>query len=126
MEQNKCKFCGSDIPITTFTRVAGQTINLKSRKCYLCNPYKNGKDSIKHTTRACLKYPEKIKILYECRCKTNKKDHHHFDYKRMFEVYLLCRKCHMAEHQRIEPGYNSNDKYGNFTFANKIKKRWRK
>ena len=44
---------------------------------------------------------EKFKILYECQCITNKKEHHHFDYTKPCEVILLCRACHAAEHVRL-------------------------
>ena len=60
------------------------------------------------------KYPERVRILYECSCRIyhpygngNKKHRHHPNYSDPFDVCLLCAKCHMREHSRIEPGYSS-------------------
>ena len=108
MKTKICRYCGNELPKSVYT--------LTKQKCYLCNPYKNGSVKSKaHTKRAMIKHRDKIKILYECRCRDVRKIRHHFDYKRMFDVFLLCTKCHMAEHNRIEPGFNSPNKYGSLT-----------
>lgn len=48
------------------------------------------------------RFPEHIFILYECRCTSEVKHNHHFDYSRPFEVIRLCPKCHRIEHKRLK------------------------
>jgi len=47
------------------------------------------------------KYPEKIKILRECPHKNKKRDRHHPDYSKPFEVELLCRPCHYVANKKM-------------------------
>ena len=74
------------------------------------NPATNRQSSIKWQKEN----PEKVKIqrlskynshllnvLYECRCESDQKHNHHFDYSRPYEVIRLCPGCHAAEHRRI-------------------------
>jgi len=46
-------------------------------------------------------YKSKVRIVYECDCKTEKKVKHHFDYDLPFDVCLLCFACHGKEHKRL-------------------------
>jgi hypothetical protein len=39
-------------------------------------------------------YPNKLNILFECPCETDRKERHHPDYSKPFDVHLLCKKCH--------------------------------
>lgn len=43
-----------------------------------------------------------LTIIYECPCKTTKKDNHHYNYNRPLEVVRLCRSCHTKEHYRLK------------------------
>lgn len=47
-------------------------------------------------------YGKKLTIIYECPCKTTKKDNHHYNYNRPLEVMRLCRPCHLKEHHRLQ------------------------
>ena len=47
-------------------------------------------------------FSHKVNVVYECRCESDKKHNHHFDYSRPFEVIRLCPSCHSAEHKRIK------------------------
>ena len=127
MDENKyCKNCNATIPMVRFKRKNGTLINYHSKKCLLCNPHKEGSYLARmHAVQCMKKYQDRIRILYECNCTVGKKDLHHHSYKTPFDVMKLCRKCHMTEHNRLEPGYNSNNKYGTFTNSLKIKKRFK-
>ena len=46
-------------------------------------------------------YGNKLTIIYECPCKTTKKENHHYNYNRPLEVARLCRSCHLKEHSRL-------------------------
>ena len=59
------------------------------------NPFK---DSIHRIVARNL---SKVKVLYECPCKSDNKHNHHFDYTRPFEVIRLCPGCHRIEHKRL-------------------------
>jgi len=50
-------------------------------------------------------HPEKVNVLYECQCKSTRKCRHHFSYQLPFDVFLLCYKCHGAEHAEINRFY---------------------
>lgn len=56
--------------------------------------------------------PEKIRVLRTCGCRGIKKIRHHPNYNKPFEVELLCYGCHWLAHEKMEPGFNSNDKNG--------------
>lgn len=43
-----------------------------------------------------------LTVIYECPCKTTKKDNHHYNYNRPLEVVRLCRSCHVKEHHRLQ------------------------
>ena len=45
-------------------------------------------------------YPEKIVILTECK-HGGKKERHHPDYDKPFEVELLCKSCHFSRHRDL-------------------------
>lgn len=45
------------------------------------------------------KYPDKVKIVYECPCNVVKKVKHHPDYQEPFIIEKICHSCHMAAHQ---------------------------
>ena len=47
------------------------------------------------------RFPTRVQVLYECPCEKDRKEKHHFDYARPYEVLLLCEKCHKAEHSRL-------------------------
>lgn len=44
------------------------------------------------------RYPEKIKVIYECGCGTNRKINHHPNYQQPFLVERLCFSCHGRAH----------------------------
>jgi hypothetical protein len=44
------------------------------------------------------KYPEQIKVIYECP-HHGKKQKHHPDYDKPFEIELLCFACHHIRHK---------------------------
>lgn len=46
-------------------------------------------------------YAERVDILYECRCKTDYKENHHYDYDRPYQVIRLCPKCHKEWHNKL-------------------------
>lgn len=46
-------------------------------------------------------YPHLLTVLGECNCNIEKKQNHHPDYSKPFEVIRLCTKCHGAEHRRL-------------------------
>jgi hypothetical protein len=46
-------------------------------------------------------HPERLNILYECKCIAIGKHRHHFNYKKPYDVILLCDICHIAEHNRL-------------------------
>jgi hypothetical protein len=55
------------------------------------------------------KYPDKIVILKECEHK-GKKQKHHPDYDKPFEIEILCKKCHFLKHKdRALEVFNRND-----------------
>lgn len=74
-----CVFCGKEI--------IGP-----SKHC--CNP----RGITKVTRYLMKKYPGKIKIVFECICKTDKKYFHHPSHTEPFIVMKLCRSCHYYEH----------------------------
>lgn len=62
----------------------------KYRYCKNCNPYCSEDERyITHPGSMCRRYPERIKILYECKCRDRKKENHHFDYERIYEVIKI-------------------------------------
>jgi hypothetical protein len=46
-------------------------------------------------------YPNLLVIKGECSCDVEKKQKHHPDYSKPFEVVILCASCHAAEHARL-------------------------
>jgi hypothetical protein len=60
---------------------------------------RNNKKKVQAATRAKL-HPEWVEILYTCPC-VEKKENHHPNYKKPFEVWKLCHTCHMREHKRL-------------------------
>ena len=46
--------------------------------------------------------PEMVSVIYECPCKKDKKELHHFDYFNPYQVLKLCRSCHAKEHGRLK------------------------
>src|SRR5574343_523661 len=62
----------------------------------------NNKHLQVYAYRTMVKYPDRIKVLYECPCfSTGKKFRHHFDYSRPLDVYLLCGGCHETIHADV-------------------------
>jgi hypothetical protein len=77
---------------------------------YKVNPITNRRTSIEwqknnpqkvRASQLARYYPDMVSILYECRCENGKKHRHHYDYKKPFDVILLCDQCHMTEHKRL-------------------------
>ena len=61
------------------------------------------KDAVPEEWRARSKvqqHPERVKIIYECCHENCEKFKHHYNYKRAYEVILLCKSCHVKEHMR--------------------------
>ena len=57
------------------------------------------------------RYPEKLVITFECKCKygSMKKENHHPDYSKPFEVQRLCKVCHNRIHSRERFGDKTTD-----------------
>lgn len=47
------------------------------------------------------RFSDRLRVIYECRCISDRKIKHHFDYYRPYDVFLLCPACHNAEHRRL-------------------------
>ena len=45
-------------------------------------------------------FPEKLNIVWECAC-NGRKEKHHFDYNKAFDIFLACKKCHWWFHKTI-------------------------
>ena len=45
-----------------------------------------------------VRFPDRVRIHRECQCSGVKKEYHHFDYYRPWDVMLLCKKCHGEQH----------------------------
>jgi len=43
-----------------------------------------------------------IVILYECDCTVDKKLRHHPDYFKIYEIEMLCPKCHIRKHAELK------------------------
>jgi len=116
----RCRYCGKrysqDHKCTPtqdrYCRNCGSVLNLKRSDglptkqalCEKCNPYDPVNERIECQRRAVQmvnQYPQLVVIEKECPCLTDKKIRHHYDYSKPYSVYLLCQKCHMAEHVRI-------------------------
>ena len=129
MEKTHCKICGNKYGSFQSVRWGKPTTIKKwlcdSFKCKTHNPYNPTKEYDLYRIKACKimnEHPDKIKILKECLCEERKKIKHHPNYNKPFEVELLCYSCHWEAHEKIEPGFNSNDKNGWFSHAMAIKK----
>ena len=48
------------------------------------------------------RYPERLIIKGECSCDVKKKQKHHPDYSKPFEVVMLCSNCHGAQHKKFK------------------------
>jgi hypothetical protein len=46
-------------------------------------------------------HKEKVNIMGECECSSEKKVRHHPDYNKPYDVIKLCPKCHGKEHSRM-------------------------
>jgi len=106
MEQIKCRLCGECLPINKFKRTNGTVFYMSKRTCYLCNPYNPYTNSCAYKAHVRLqvkRHPDKVQIIGECECASEKKVHHHHDYNKPFEVYLLCNSCHVFMHRREPP-----------------------
>jgi hypothetical protein len=94
-----------------------QPKHILNKYCEYCKPIVTARIHLKHQTlynknnkkitqwqswtRNQTRYgKDTLTILYECPHET-KKHHHHFDYRRPFEVILLCQECHAQEHKRL-------------------------
>ena len=128
MKKTACKFCGKEYGQFKAVRY-GETVNIRkwvcdNFKCRTHNPYDPVKDHDSYRIYACKlmnQYPEKINVLKKCGCEGKRKIKHHPNYNKPFEVELLCYGCHWKAHEKIEPGFNSNDKNGWFSQAIAIK-----
>ena len=82
----KCKYCGTEIKeLYKYCSECNKVHPLpKQRAAWMAN-----------------QYPEKVSILYECPCESDKKMKHHFDYTQPFDVYLVCKFCHGWFHRMI-------------------------
>lgn len=47
-------------------------------------------------------HPEKVTVLSTCKCDVSKKQNHHPDYSKPFDVIKLCPRCHIMEHIRLK------------------------
>lgn len=54
-------------------------------------------------------HPTLLQIIYECPCKIERKEYHHFDYFRAYEVIKLCARCHGLEHRRLNKKAENDD-----------------
>jgi len=127
-----CKNCRNELG-TFKAKRNGKIVDIKKWRCEKCNPYLyNTKSNPYNPSTHYPQYkarvyqimrrnPEKIIILRECSCKTQRKIKHHPDYEKPFEVELLCFSCHWKAHEKIEPGFNNKDKNGAYTFLNSKK-----
>jgi hypothetical protein len=67
--------------------------------------YRKGEASEEHKWRAqasslVARFPDRVRIHFEC-SHVGKKEHHHFDYYRPWDVMLLCKTCHGVENARL-------------------------
>lgn len=60
------------------------------------NPPKNKHRLSAWARQLCDKYPERVIVLRECKC-AGKKERHHPDYSKPFEIELLCKAHHNAQ-----------------------------
>jgi len=123
IEKKFCVMCGHELnKIAIVYSIHGKTVHRERfeghRYCKTCAGQFKTYGSTAHT-RAAIRWQksnpekakaqslakyhsEKVNILYECRCRAEKKHNHHFDYSRPFEVIRLCADCHRAEHARLQ------------------------
>lgn len=85
-----------------------QTIKTTSSHLIASNKW-NKNNPIKRKCQSITQSHSKdVEVIYECRCVSGKKQNHHFDYSRPYEVIRLCVECHIAEHKRRDPKIPSN------------------
>lgn len=104
---------GTRIPTMRSLIPIAEALGVEAKDLFLSNEeqqqYMEDIDNARHgdtpLKRAVLKlmerFPEQVMVLYECPCESAVKHNHHFDYRRPFDVFKLCPKCHRAEHARI-------------------------
>jgi len=106
---NICKICGLKASSYVVRREKNKDGHGKNAK---------KKMEILLPMKYCETCSEKLKksyIIYECPCIHKRKIKHHFDYKRPYEVILLCPSCHRKEHVRLRnlnislDGYSRNE-----------------
>ena len=98
-----CISCGSVLPKYSQKFRDGKIHYTSSNMRYCFDCFPRNKVDIKKTIAShdANYYKNKVRIVYECDCKTEKKIKHHFDYDLPFDVCLLCFACHGNEHKRL-------------------------
>jgi len=95
-----CPICNEKLPRQKCKSQNGKVFEVPYKYCPNCLPSDHPRLQCRAQTMA-NQYPEKVKIIYECPCDDQNKKKHHFDYSFPYDVFLLCQRCHMEEHKKI-------------------------